>query len=72
MTDRAESPAAEKIRVGPWTISARRTPAGALSIEVLLRDAPRAKIELDEGGVADGSRRSKLEARSKSEVDMDL
>lgn len=67
MMDRAEQrPVAEKISVGPWTISARRAPAGTLSIEVLLGDVPHAKIELDEGGTAGEPRRSKLE------VDMDL
>jgi hypothetical protein len=62
MTDRAEqSPVAETIRVGTWTISARRAPDGTLVIDVLLGDVPRAKIELDEGGGAERSRRSKSE-----------
>jgi hypothetical protein len=62
MTGRAERRhVAEKISVGPWTISVRRAPAEKLFIEVLLDDAPRAKVELDEGGIAGESTRSKLE-----------
>jgi hypothetical protein len=63
---------AKKISIGSWTISARRAPAGTLLIEVLLDDVPRAKIELDEGTMADESRRSREELRSKLEVDMEF
>jgi hypothetical protein len=62
MTDRAERrPVAEKISVGPWTISVRRASAGKLFIEVLLDDAPHAKIELEEGAIAGEPPRPKLE-----------
>jgi hypothetical protein len=61
---------ARKISIGPWTISARRVPAGTLLIEVLLGDVPHAKIELGEGKMADESRRSREETESKLETDM--
>jgi hypothetical protein len=67
MADRAE-----KIHLGPWTISVSRAQSGGLSIEVLLGEVPHTKIELDEGGSAKGSRRSKSDARSKSAVDMEF
>ncbi len=63
---------AEQISIGPWTVSARRAPDGTLSIEVLLGDVPHAKVELEEGGMAGDSRRSKLERQSKLTVDMDF
>jgi hypothetical protein len=62
---------AEQISIGPWTISARRAPDGTLSIEVLLGDVAHAKIELEEGVMAAGSR-SKRERESKLEADMDV
>jgi hypothetical protein len=62
---------AEQISIGPWTISARRSPGRALSIEVLLGDVPHAKIELEEDGMAGEPRPSNLERQSKLEADMD-
>ena len=61
---------AERISIGPWTISARREPGGTLVIEALLDDIPRAKLELDEEVTADESRRSREETRSRLETDM--